>query len=104
MDTHTAVAKAVYKKYCQETSDKTKTIITATAHPFKFPKTVGKALGIKEQAKTDKEWILLLASKTGIAIPKILHHLDGEKEQTLWLAKDSYQNLEKLLGDIDEKN
>lgn len=104
IDTHTAVAKAVYKKYCQETSDKTKTIITATAHPFKFPKTVGKALGIKEQAKTDKEWIQLLASKTGIAIPKILHHLDGEKEQTLWLAKDSYQNLEKLLGDIDEKN
>lgn len=104
IDTHTAVAKAVYKKYCQETSDKTKTIITATAHPFKFPKTVGKALGIKEQAKTDKEWIQLLASKTGIAIPKILYHLDGEKEQTLWLAKDSYQNLEKLLGDIDEKN
>lgn len=104
IDTHTAVAKAVYKKYCQETSDKTKTIITATAHPFKFPKAVGKALGIKEQSKTDKEWIQLLASKTGIAIPKMLHHLDGEKEQTLWLAKDSYQNLEKLLGDIDEKN
>ena len=34
IDTHTAVAASVYKKYVAETSDETKTVIASTASPF----------------------------------------------------------------------
>ncbi|WP_432402541.1 threonine synthase [Wukongibacter sp. M2B1] len=40
IDTHTAVAYAVYKKYKAETGDKTKTIIASTASPYKFTRSV----------------------------------------------------------------
>ena len=36
MDTHTAVASAVYEKYKAETGDTTKTLIASTANPYKF--------------------------------------------------------------------
>ncbi|MDE6675882.1 MAG: threonine synthase, partial [Acetatifactor sp.] len=36
IDTHTAVASAVYQKYTAETGDRTKTVIASTASPFKF--------------------------------------------------------------------
>lgn len=36
MDTHTAVAQAVYEKYAKRTGDSTVTVIASTASPFKF--------------------------------------------------------------------
>ena len=36
IDTHTAVAAAVYGKYREETYDETKTVIASTASPYKF--------------------------------------------------------------------
>ena len=45
IDPHTAVGKAVYDQYVEETGDKTKTVIASTASPFKFAPNVMKALG-----------------------------------------------------------
>ncbi|HRT69475.1 MAG TPA: threonine synthase [Bacilli bacterium] len=104
LDTHTAVAKAVYKKYCQETQDQTKTIITATAHPFKFPVALCKALSIDNKGSNDLELIKALATKTGMAIPPVLLSLNHEQKRLLWLKKDCYQQLTKLLGELYEKN
>jgi threonine synthase len=36
LDPHTAVGFAVYERYKEETGDKTPTVITATASPYKF--------------------------------------------------------------------
>lgn len=44
IDTHTAVASAVYRKYQKETGDSSKTIIASTASPYKFARSVMKAI------------------------------------------------------------
>ena len=44
MDTHTAVAYAVYDEYLKETKDETPTVIISTASPYKFTHSVMTAL------------------------------------------------------------
>ena len=44
IDTHTAVAAAIYDKYKEETGDRTKTLIASTASPFKFARSVMTAI------------------------------------------------------------
>jgi len=44
MDTHTAVALDVHKRYIRETGDRTKTIIASTADPYKFAPSILTAL------------------------------------------------------------
>lgn len=44
IDPHTAVAKAVYDRYRSETGDRRKTVIAATASPFKFAPAVMQAV------------------------------------------------------------
>lgn len=48
IDTHTAVASAVYRKYQEETGDCAKTIIASTASPYKFVGSVMKSIGGEE--------------------------------------------------------
>ena len=50
IDTHTAVAEAVYKKYRSETGDGTPTVIVSTASPYKFARSV---LGAIDKEKYD---------------------------------------------------
>ena len=45
IDTHTAVAAGVYKKYVSETEDHLQTVIASTASPYKFTRSVMDALG-----------------------------------------------------------
>ncbi|MDD3224701.1 MAG: threonine synthase [Clostridium sp.] len=47
IDTHTAVAYYVYNKYKADSKDTTKTVILATASPYKFPKAVMEAIDDK---------------------------------------------------------
>ena len=61
IDTHTAVAAAVYKKYEKETDDKTKTVIASTASPYKFTRSVMNAIDPSYDSKTDFELIDELA-------------------------------------------
>ena len=44
MDTHTAVAAAVYSQYRKETQDVTKTVIASTASPYKFAPSILEAI------------------------------------------------------------
>ncbi len=50
MDTHTAVADTVYRKYVADTKDETKTVILSTASPFKFAHSVMRAMGCKHSS------------------------------------------------------
>ncbi|MCI8403436.1 MAG: threonine synthase [Clostridia bacterium] len=77
MDTHTAVAKAVYDKYVSETGDKTKTVIASTASPFKFNQSVLIALEDHNAVLGKDEFTLLreLAEKSNMQIPKSLFEL-----------------------------
>jgi threonine synthase len=70
MDTHTAVASAVYSKYVEETGDKTLTVIASTASPFKFTRSVMNALGKGDDSKDDFALADELSAVSGVEIPE----------------------------------
>jgi len=76
IDPHTAVAYAVYKKYIKETGDKTKTVIVATASPFKFTKTVMGAIDKKYREMDDFELIEKMSDLTKIPIPSGIRDIE----------------------------
>ena len=69
LDPHTAVASMVYRKYVQDTNDKTKTVIVSTASPYKFTRTVMEALKEETAGKDDFELADRLKEKSGLDIP-----------------------------------
>ena len=74
MDPHTAVAYSVYNKLDNVLDKNLHTIIMSTAHPFKFPVPVAKALGIDESL--DPYLILDNVSEiTGIKFPEKLDEI-----------------------------
>ena len=72
MDTHTAVAYSVYKKYAEATGDRTKTVIASTANPYKFPAAVLEALGCEKIPSDDFELLDALHDASGMSIPASL--------------------------------
>ncbi|MGN0383799.1 MAG: threonine synthase [Eubacterium sp.] len=75
MDTHTAVAACVYKKYIKDTSDTTKTIIASTASPFKFTRSVMTSIDSKYDAMGDFELVDELSRIGNLAIPKAIDEI-----------------------------
>lgn len=77
IDTHTAVAKAVYDKYVAETGDATKSIIASTASPFKFNQSVLISLEDHNSVVGKDEFTLLgeLSEKSNMQIPASLAEL-----------------------------
>ena len=57
LDTHTAVAAAVYDKYVAATGDKTPTVIASTASPYKFTRSVMEAIDATYTARSDFELV-----------------------------------------------
>ena len=75
LDTHTAVAAGVYKKYCKETQDHTKTVIASTASPYKFTRSVMNAIDEKYDAMTDFQLIDELSRISGVKIPQAIEDI-----------------------------
>lgn len=69
IDTHTAVAAAVYNKYKEETGDNAVTVIASTASPYKFTRSVMNALGKADDDKDDFALADELSKLSGIEIP-----------------------------------
>ncbi|WP_026651706.1 threonine synthase [Butyrivibrio proteoclasticus] len=70
MDTHTAVASSVYKKYVKETGDNTVTVIASTASPYKFTRSVMTALSHNDDSKDDFELAEKLCELSKVDIPE----------------------------------
>ena len=102
IDTHTAVAYCVYKKYLKETNDQTKTIVVSTAHPYKFPNTIAESIGL---GKFDNEFeaIKVLKEKTNIEEPDMIKNLYKEFPKTVWKLDESYDNIKKLLLELNNE-
>ncbi|OUQ12780.1 threonine synthase [Massilimicrobiota sp. An142] len=77
LDTHTAIGYGVYKEYQKTSGDETKTIILATASPYKFADSVYKAL--TDQSLSEYQAIEAVYEKTGVDIPKPLVQLDQKE-------------------------
>jgi|GEM_PF-3206700 len=72
MDPHTAVAYSVYEKLLDDKLDKNiHTVIMSTAHPFKFPEPVAKALGLE---LNENPYVTLdkVSEITGVKFPEKL--------------------------------
>ena len=70
IDTHTAVASAVYDKYLKDTQDNTVTIIASTASPYKFTRSVMKAIGRDDASLDDFQLADKLSEVTATKIPE----------------------------------
>ncbi len=75
IDTHTAVASAVYGKYRAQTGDDAVTVIASTASPYKFTRSVMQAIGRDDAAKSDMELTDDLHAITGVTIPPAIEEI-----------------------------
>ena len=75
LDTHTAVASAVYQKYVSDTRDETKTVIASTASPFKFTRSVMNAIAPKYDAMGDFELVDELSKIGNVAVPRAIEEI-----------------------------
>ena len=75
IDTHTAVAANVYKKYVAETGDSTKTVIASTASPYKFTRSVMSAIDTKYDTMSDFEQVDELSKVANVAVPSAIEEI-----------------------------
>jgi threonine synthase len=75
IDTHTAVAAEVYRKYKKETGDTTKTVIASTASPYKFPRSVLTAIDSAYEEKGDFELADELSRLSGTEVPQAIEEI-----------------------------
>ncbi|MDD3656554.1 MAG: threonine synthase [Atribacterota bacterium] len=94
VDPHTAVGIKVFTGYQRISTQKTKTVITATATPFKFNKAVLTALIGEVRDHKKEEFILLqkLSNYTDLPIPAMLRDLDKKPIKKQFICpKDKVQ-------------
>lgn len=77
LDTHTAVASAVYKKYLKESNDSNKTLIVSTASPYKFTKHVVHAIAPERLSGSEFKLMKTLNDLTSVKIPKVIEGLEN---------------------------
>ncbi len=75
LDTHTAVASCVYRKYVKETGDSTVSVIASTASPFKFTRSVMNAIDGKYDAMEDFELVDELSRLAGVKVPGAIEEI-----------------------------
>ena len=105
IDTHTAVARAVYNKYRSETKDQTPSVIVSTASPFKFSGAVLNAIQNRElgERRTGQDAFALadqLATLSACPVPVAISALrEAEIRHTTVCAVLEMQNsLTDFLG------
>ena len=75
IDTHTAVASAVYGKYVAETGDHKTTVIASTASPFKFTRSVMDAIDTRYDAMGDFELVDELSKIAKVKVPNAIEEI-----------------------------
>ena len=75
IDTHTAVASAVYGKYVAEIGDHKTTVIASTASPFKFTRSVMDAIDTKYDAMGDFELVDELSKIAKVKVPAAIEEI-----------------------------
>ncbi|MCR5215555.1 MAG: threonine synthase [Lachnospiraceae bacterium] len=101
IDTHTAVAANVYKKYVKETKDTKKTVIASTASPFKFARSVMDAIDAKKyDSLSDFELVDELSKVANVAVPKAVEELRTApvRHNTVCEVNEMTDEIKKFLG------
>ncbi|MFZ5944595.1 MAG: threonine synthase [Bacillota bacterium] len=101
LDTHTAVAVKVYQDYLEQTGDTSKTVIDATASPFKFTSSVLEAIKGPEAIKGKDEFQILeeLSAVSGLDLHPGLKGLDQKsvRHQKVCDKTEIKKEIEKIL-------
>lgn len=100
IDTHTAVASRVYRKYREETGDERKTVIASTASPFKFSRSVMKAIGTIPEGADDLALADSLSALAGIQLPRAIEEIRSAPVRHRMVIEtcDMKNTVEKVLG------
>ena len=100
MDTHTAVASAVYKKYLAASGDETKTVIASTASPYKFTRSVMNAIDPAYDKQTDFELVDELCRLSGVKVPQAIEDIRSAPvlHDTVCEKEDMCREVKKILG------
>ena len=75
IDTHTAVAADVYRKYRKEQDNGRKTVIASTASPFKFTRSVMKAIDSACDDMTDFQLVDRLSELSRVKVPRAIEEI-----------------------------
>ena len=75
IDTHTAVASAVYRRYRKESGDTVPAVIVSTASPFKFARSVMEAINGKKDDREDFAVIDDLSKTANVAEPPAIREI-----------------------------
>ena len=75
MDTHTAVASCVYRKYREESKDETPAVIVSTASPYKFARSVMTAIDPAYDSQDDFALIRELNRISNVEIPDAIKQI-----------------------------
>lgn len=97
MDTHTAVAYAAVEKYRSETKDDTVTVIDSTASPFKFNRSVMKALDPLNANQDEFELLNTLSELAKIPVHPAVKGIQNKK-----INHDSVINIEEAKAAIQK--
>ncbi len=100
IDTHTAVAAAVYDQYVEETGDKTPAVIASTASPYKFARSVMEAVGSEQEEASDFELVDELHEISGTEIPKAVEDIRTAAilHNTVCEVDEMEPEVKKILG------
>ncbi len=100
MDTHTAVASAVYHDYKLRSGDATKTVIASTASPYKFGTSVMGAISDTYKGMDDFALIDELSKVSGTEIPKAVEEIRSAPvlHDTVCETEDMQKTVEEILG------
>ena len=100
IDTHTAVAAKVFKKYKAETNDKTKCVIASTASPFKFTRSVMNAIDKKYDSMGDFELVDELSKIGNVKVPNAIEEIRNANvlHNTVCEVADMEKTVKKFLG------
>ena len=100
LDTHTAVAVCVYKKYVADSQDQTPTVIASTASPYKFTRSVMNAIDAAYDSKSDFELVDELERISGVKVPQAIEDIRSAAvlHDTVCETEDMCKEVKKILG------
>ena len=101
IDTHTAVAAEVFKKYTAATGDNTKTVIASTASPYKFTRSVMNAIDkAKYDSMSDFELVDELSVIANVKIPQAIEDIRTAPvlHDTVCDKTEMQQTVKNILG------
>ncbi len=100
MDTHTAVAASVYKKFLADTKDTKKTVIASTASPYKFTRSVMNAIDPAYDKQSDFELVDELERLSGVKVPQAIEDIRSAAilHDTVCDTEDMCKEVKKILG------